>query len=563
MARKFAKESLERLLIESGRITRDDLKNALDEQAKTGKRFEEILVKKNKISEEEMLGILGGSLGIKHVELEKISIDADIAKSIPYALANKYNLIPLNIKKDKIVVAMSNPLNLFAIDDVKFATGYEVEPVIASKAEIKKQLDKIYIKQSAEKAAEDLKMEFTGMRKDAADLEDKNAINNAPAVRLVNSIISQAIKDRASDIHIEPFEKYVKIRFRIDGELREVMRVAKNVQSAVITRIKIMSSLNIAERRIPQDGRIMLNIDGKDMDVRISILPTVFGEKAVMRLLNRTNFLVPKTNLGFSDDDLKKVESMIKRPYGILLITGPTGSGKSTTMYALINELNTVGRNIVTIEDPVEYMMEGINQINVNTKAGLTFASGLRSILRQDPDVIMIGEIRDNETAEIAIRAAITGHLVLATLHTNDAPSSVTRLIDMGIQSFLVSSSLIGIIAQRLVRKICNNCKYEYEANETEKRVLGVDAGEKLMLHRGKGCGICNHTGYYQRCGVFEIMEFTRIQRNAIDTGKSLDDLRNISIDAGMKTLFKSCRRLVLSGITTIDELLKTTYINE
>ena len=308
-----------------------------------------------------MLEILGGSLGIKHVELEKISIDADIAKSIPYALANKYNLIPLNIKKDKIVVAMSNPLNLFAIDDVKFATGYEVEPVIASKAEIKKQLDKIYIKQSAEKAAEDLKMEFTGMRKDAADLEDKNAINNAPAVRLVNSIISQAIKDRASDIHIEPFEKYVKIRFRIDGELREVMRVAKNVQSAVITRIKIMSSLNIAERRIPQDGRIMLNIDGKDMDVRISILPTVFGEKAVMRLLNRTNFLVPKTNLGFSDDDLKKVESMIKRPYGILLITGPTGSGKSTTMYALINELNTVGRNIVTIEDPVEYMMEGIN----------------------------------------------------------------------------------------------------------------------------------------------------------------------------------------------------------
>lgn len=564
MARRLVKRSIESLLLETGKVTPADLKAAFDKQSLSGKRIEEILVEEGIITEKELLQIMEIYLGIKHVELEKIAIDQEVAKSVSEALANKYNLIPIGMDKDKIVVAMYNPLNLFAIDDVKFATGFEVEPVIASKEDIKKAIDKLYSKQTAEKAAKDLSNEFDIPEEGKEEENDYiDEVNNAPAVRLVNSIITQAVKSRASDIHVEPFENYIKIRFRIDGQLQEIMKAAKQTAAAIVTRIKIMANLNIAEKRLPQDGRIMITVDNRDVDLRISVLPTVFGEKVVMRLLNRSNFLVSKEQLGISPEDMVKVEKLIHDPYGIILLTGPTGSGKSTTLYTLLNELNTPGKNIITVEDPVEYMMEGVNQVQVNTKIGLTFASGLRSILRQDPDIIMIGEIRDNETAEIAIRAAITGHLVLSTIHTNDAPSSVTRLIDMGIQPFLVSSALTGAIAQRLVRRVCPNCAYEYEASENEKVALGIDPSKKLILKKGKGCNLCGHTGYYSRIGIYEVMEMTREHKAALAVNANSDVLKDISLKNGMKTLKDSCIDYVLKGITTVDELVRTTFIKD
>lgn len=563
MARRLVKRSIESLLLESGKVTPADLKNAFDKQATNGKRLEEILVEDGIITEKELLQIMEVYLGIKHVELEKIAIDQEIAKSVSEALANKYNLIPIAMDRDKIVVAMYNPLNLFAIDDVKFATGFEVEPVIASKEDIKKAIDKLYSKQTAEKAVEDLKNEFDIPEEKEEENDYIDEVNNAPAVRLVNSIITQAVKSRASDIHVEPFENFLKIRFRIDGQLQEIMRAAKQTAAAIITRIKIMANLNIAEKRLPQDGRIMITVDNRDVDLRISVLPTVFGEKVVMRLLNRSNFLVSKDQLGLAPDDMTKVEKLIHDPYGIILLTGPTGSGKSTTLYTLLNELNTPDKNIITVEDPVEYMMEGINQVHVNTKIGLTFASGLRSILRQDPDIIMIGEIRDNETAEIAIRAAITGHLVLSTIHTNDAPSSVTRLVDMGIQPFLVSTALTGAIAQRLVRRVCTNCAYEYEASANEKVALGIDPSKKIMLKKGKGCNLCGHTGYYSRIGIYEIMEMTKDHKVALARNATSEELKEISLRNGMKTLKDSCVELVLKGVTTVDELIRTTFIKD
>lgn len=563
MVKRLIKKSLESLLLESGKISVEELKRSLEKQVKTGQRLEEILIEDKIITEKEILKIMEAYLGIRHVELEKIDINPDVAKSIPEALARKYTLIPIDIIQNKIIVAMSNPLNLFATDDVRFATGYEVEPVIASGDDINRAVEKMYSRQSAEKAVEDLNNEYGITEKKEADADYADEVNNAPAVRLVNSIIIQAVKSRASDVHIEPYENYIKIRFRIDGQLQEVMRAAKQTLPVITTRIKIMASMNIAEKRLPQDGRVVLSIDNKDIDMRVSVLPTVFGEKVVIRVLNKSNFLISKTGLGIDDENMRKIENMIKSPHGIILITGPTGSGKSTTLYTLLSELNTVDRNIITVEDPVEYMMEGVNQIQVNNKIGLTFASGLRSILRQDPDVIMIGEIRDNETAEIAIRAAITGHLVLSTIHTNDSTSSITRLIDMGAQPFLVSTSLIGSIAQRLVRKICTNCKHEYEADENEKRILGVPVDRRIKLYKGSGCSLCNNTGYYSRIGIYEVMEFTRDHKNALSRNAGTEVLKDISMQSGMKTLRQSCTELVLKGTTTLEELMKTTYIRD
>lgn len=561
MIRKFIRKSLESLLLESGKVTPVDLKNAFEKQKVTGKKLEEILVEDGYISEKEILGLMEVYLGVKHVELEKVDINQDVAKSVPEAIANKYTLIPISINDNRIVVAMSNPFDLFAIDDVKLSTGYEVEPVIALREDIRKAISKVYSRQSAQRAVEELKNEYGDTSNKDLNNDFAEEVNNAPAVRLVNSIIVQAIKNRASDIHIEPFENHIKIRFRVDGELHEVMRAARETLSAIVTRIKIMSGLNIAERRLPQDGRVMITVDNKDVDLRVSILPTVFGEKIVMRILNRSNFLISMEQLGLAGEEFNIVKNLIHNPYGVILVTGPTGSGKSTTLYTLLNELNTVEKNIITIEDPVEYMMEGINQVNVNNKTGLTFAAGLRSVLRQDPDIIMVGEIRDSETAEIAMRAAITGHLVLSTLHTNDAPSSVTRLMDMGIQPFIVSSSITACIAQRLVRKICPQCRVEYDASTIEKTLLGIPENQQYKLYKGTGCSYCNHTGYYSRTGIFEIMEFTREHKEAINSNAGNEKIRDISIKHGMKTLRESGIGLVLKGITTVDELIKTTLM--
>lgn len=449
----MAKKRLGDLLVEARKIDLEQLRQVLVRQQGTGKRIGELLIDEGILNEEDILEVLEQQLSINRVYLDREDIEQKVVQVIPEIISKKYNLVAFGMEDNKLKVAMSDPLNIFAIDDVTISTGLDVKVYIASTKDIKNTIDKYYASQSAKKAAEDLsKAQETNEDKDEnkAQLDD---IKSAPAVRLVDSIISDAIKLKASDIHIEPFENNIKIRFRIDGTLNEIAKYNKDIFNAFITRIKILAELNIAEKRIPQDGRILTVIDDKRVDLRVSTLPTIHGEKIVIRILDRENFLVGKEKLGMNEDDLGKVEKILKNPYGIILVTGPTGSGKSTTLYTLLSELNDNSKNIITVEDPVEYVVDGINQVNVNVKAGLTFASGLRSILRQDPDVVMIGEIRDNETAEIATRASITGHIVLSTIHTNDAPSAIVRLIDMDIQPYLVASAIAGIISQRLVKK--------------------------------------------------------------------------------------------------------------
>lgn len=490
------------------------------------------------------------------------SVDKEAIQAVPESLANKYVLIPIKVQDNTIHVAMADPLNMFALDDVKIASGYEVEPLLATKDEIVKAIDKYYSSQYIQKAAEDLTKEhMVASTEESQEIEEE--VKNAPVVRLIDSIIKNASKAGASDIHIEPFEKYVRIRYRIDGDLKEVLKSPRETLGALIARIKILANLNIAEKRVPQDGRIFTEFDGNKIDLRVSMIPTIFGEKAVIRILSRENFIIGKEKLGFNSVELEQINNMVKAPYGIILVSGPTGSGKSTTLYSILNDLNTENKNIITVEDPVEYMLEGINQVNVNAKAGLTFASGLRSILRQDPDIVMIGEIRDNETAEIAIRAAITGHLVLSTIHTNDAPSSVVRLLDMDIEPYLVASAVAGIVSQRLVRKICPHCVEEYEAEEYEKKLLKADVNQSLKLKRGKGCHHCSGLGYLGRTGVYEIMEISRKHREYIMNGKNTDELRDLCIKNGMKALRDACIDLVLKGITTTEEMAKIAYLKE
>lgn len=561
------KKRLGDLLVDYGKIYKEQLDDVLKKQKISGKRLGEILIEENFVTEEDIIDVLEVQLGIERVYLDMTNIDKQAVLSIPESLASKYTLIPIAIKNDKIRVVMSDPLNIFAVDDVKIASGYEVEPLISTKAEINTYIDRYYSNQFAQKAAEELSREYKNDRnvKDDKNAEDDNLsdLKNAPAVRLVDSIIKEAVKTRASDIHIEPFEKYIKVRNRIDGELHETMQSNKDVLGAMVTRIKILGNLNIAEKRIPQDGRIITKVDDVEVDLRVSILPTVHGEKVVIRVLRRDSFMIGRQEMGMQPDDVEKIDKIKNSSYGIILITGPTGSGKSTTLYSILNDLNTPNKNIITVEDPVEYMMEGVNQVNVNTKAGMTFAAGLRSILRQDPDIIMIGEIRDGETAEIGIRAAITGHIVLSTMHTNDAASTVVRLVDMGIEPYLVATSLAGVISQRLVRKICSYCKEGYEANEAEKSMLNVDKASEVTIYKGKGCPYCGNSGYSGRVGVYEIMEVTREHRQLIMANKSTDELKDLSIRKGMKTLKTSCAEAVIKGLTTIDELIRVSYLKE
>jgi Type II secretory pathway, ATPase PulE/Tfp pilus assembly pathway, ATPase PilB len=558
------KKRLGDMLVEEGKITTDQLSEALKKQREQGKRLGEILVNQGIVSENEIIGVLEQQLKIKRVKLDMINVDKKAVMSIPANLASKHTLIPVAFLEDKILVAMWDPLNIFAIDDVKIAAGYDVQVLIATREEINRAIERYYSDQYVQKAAEELSKE----KKQEAKLNQQHEIEfedikNAPAVKMVDHIIKSGVEVKASDIHIEPFEEYVRIRYRVDGELQQALKIPKDTHAALVTRIKILANLNIAEKRTPQDGRIITKAGGKEIDLRISILPTVFGEKIVIRILNRDSYTIGREKLGMTQNENEQLDRIIKNPHGIVLVTGPTGSGKSTTLYTILNDLNKVECNIVTVEDPVEYMLPGINQVNVNAKAGLTFASGLRSILRQDPDIVMIGEIRDSETAEIAVRAAITGHLVLSTIHTNDAPSSIVRLMDMGIQPYLVATSVCGVISQRLVRKVCPYCKVEYQANESEKKIMGFKKEEKLILHKGKGCGYCKNTGYSGRTGVYEIMELTRKHRELIASKANSDVIKDLSVEGGMTTLNMACKELVLKGITTIDELVKVAFLNE
>ncbi|MBI5343862.1 MAG: type IV-A pilus assembly ATPase PilB, partial [Deltaproteobacteria bacterium] len=494
-------------------------------------------------------------------------IDPEIVKLIPEDVAQKYQVIPVSRTGSSLVVAMADQSNIFAIDDIKFLTGYNVEPLVASDAAIKAAIEKHY--ESAEMGLEGVLTEFDEeemevIKEEAeVDITDlKKAVEDAPVVKLVNLILTDAIKKGASDIHIEPYEKTFRVRYRIDGVLHEVMKPPLKLKSAIVSRIKIISQLDIAERRLPQDGRIKLKLaKNKEMDYRVSVLPTLFGEKVVMRLLDKSNLQLDMTKLGFEEKPLKDFMSAIHKPWGIVLVTGPTGSGKTTTLYSALSDLNKVSENISTAEDPVEFNLMGINQVQMHEDIGLNFAAALRSFLRQDPDIIMVGEVRDYETAEIAIKAALTGHLVLSTLHTNDAPSTINRLLNMGVEPFLVASSCNLILAQRLARKICKDCKVKTHISEKALIDLGVPAEEakKMEPSKGGGCATCGGTGYKGRIALYEVMPFTDIIKELVLNGASAGEIKRATIKEGMKTLRMSGITKAAEGVTTIEEVLRVT----
>lgn len=557
------KRRLGDILVRAGKINHFQLQEALKSQKQLGKKLGEILVEQHILTEQDIIQAIEEQTGIQKIDLNEIIFDKRAIKTVSQNLCEKYGLVPFELAVDKIKVAMADPLNIFAIDDISIATALEVEVYIAPKSDIHKFIKIIYTSEEVSKAAQALTQESLQNRLVTADIEDLEDVKNAPVVKMVDFLFRNSIEMRASDIHIEPFEQEIRIRYRIDGDLRLINTLGIESLAPLVTRIKIMAGLNIAEKRTPQDGRIVMRVGGYDLDLRVSVLPVVSGEKIVIRILNRSSYEFGRDRLGISAHNIEKLERILRNPHGIVLVTGPTGSGKSTTLYTLLSDLNSEKVNIVTVEDPVEYTLTGINQVNVNTKSGVTFASGLRSILRQDPDIVMIGEIRDEETAQIATRAAITGHLVLSTLHTNDAPATITRLIDMGVEPYLVASSITGVIAQRLVKKICPHCKMPYEASELEKHFLCVDINQPLTLYKGVGCGHCQQTGYIGRTGIYEVMEITKEHREAISKNEGLSTIRQLSEKQGMTLLADECRDLVLNGITTIEELAHVSISNQ
>jgi type IV pilus assembly protein PilB len=552
------------LLMQYGIITEGQLREALTEQKTDGGKIGEVLISMGFVTQQNINEVLEYQLGIPYVNLDEYEISKDATKTITESLAKRHILIPIRITETDLYVAMEDPLNIFAIDDVKIFSGKEIVPMLANEASILKAIEIHYGKQQAMEAAEQYKQEqMIELVADITEDDTNDPVKSAPIVKLVNTILEQSVRHRASDIHIEPYESMIRVRFRVDGKLQNMFEYETTLLNAIVARIKITAGMDIAEKRKPQDGRINIKVDKMAYDIRVSSLPTVYGEKIVMRVNSKEGFKKGKEELGLFRDDLEKFEGILNHPHGIILVTGPTGSGKSTTLYTSLNEINSEDLNIVTVEDPVESQIEGINQVQVNNKAGLTFASALRSILRQDPDVIMIGEIRDGETAEIAVKASITGHLVVSTLHTNDSASSITRLIDMGIEPFLVGASVVGIIAQRLVRRLCPKCRERVFATDEDKKVLGLPEDQELSIYKAKGCHICGNTGYQGRIGVYEILPIDHDLRKIINKKGTADDIREAALKNGLRTIKSNSVRLVLNGTTTVEEMVRIAYGSE
>ena len=566
------KKRLGDLLVEAGTITQDQLTQALNVQKteKKGQRLGVVLMDLGFTDEKQIMKALCSQLKLQPVDLSNIRIPEEITKLTEEAVLRKHNLIPFQFHEKNpnvIKVAMSDPLDIRAMDDISIITGLQIERYVATPSDIAAAIDRYYGNAEALRVAEQYTREREEQNK-AKNVEavDESNVQQAPIVKLLGQIIEQAVHKRASDIHIEPMENQVRIRFRVDGVLHEAMRHDISLHAALIARIKIVSGLDISEKRRPQDGRATSIVDRQEYDIRVSILPTVYGEKVVMRLAQKKALTMDKKELGFPDDELAKFDKILSHPNGMILVTGPTGSGKSTTLYTALNELNGEGVNIITVEDPVEANVAGINQVQVNEKAGLTFSSALRSILRQDPDIIMIGEIRDQETAAIAVKASITGHLVVSTLHTNSAASTITRLADMEVENYLIADSVVGVIAQRLVRRVCPNCGVVHEASPAYLKTLGLqDLNRKVMLRYPghKECVRCGGTGYFGRIGIYEIMPITNDLRQAINQGKNADELEAIALRHGMKTLRMSAIEYALKGITTVEEVRRVAFEDE
>ena len=567
------------LLVKAGRINTDQLRAALAKQREEGGRLGSNLVKMGLITEKELVEFLSQQFRVSAINLNQVEIDQSVVKIIPADVARKYTIMPVSKTGAKVTIAMLDPSNVFAMDDIKFMTGYNVEPVIASESAIRSAIEKYYGATHAlelKKVMEELDDDPLGgddleVLEDEPDEFDLDTLeeesDEAPVVRLVNIILTDAIKRGASDIHIEPYEKKYRVRYRIDGQLYEVMHPPLRLREAITSRIKIMSKLDIAEKRLPQDGRIKIKtkIDNKEkeLDYRVSILPTLFGEKIVLRLLDSDKLMLDMTKLGFEPASLRKFEFAIAQPYGMVLVTGPTGSGKTNTLYSALSNVNKPDTNIMTAEDPVEFNLAGINQVQMKESIGLNFAAALRSFLRQDPNIVLVGEIRDFETAEVAIKAALTGHLVLSTLHTNDAPSTINRLMNMGIEPFLVATSVQLVVAQRLVRRICGFCKEPYEVSPQDLVNVGFSEREArtLKLFRGRGCETCGNTGYKGRVGLYEVMKIDDDLRDLILSGATSVELRDKAIENSMITLRGSGLQKIRDGLTSIEEVVKETVL--
>ncbi len=550
------------ILTESG-LSPERLKKALDLQQKRGGRIGALLMRLNFVTEAEVLRALGSQLDLP-VQEELGEIDRELALTLPISYAKKSFVLPLRKENGAVIAATSEPLNLSILDDLQLLFGSAVSLVIVPSEKILEAVNRLHSEDldHAEGVAEEMEEEDLSFL--AAELEEPTDLlettDDAPIIRLVNSLLSQAIRERASDIHVEPFEKEVVARFRIDGILYNILTIQKRFQASIASRVKIMSGLNIAEKRLPQDGGMRIKIAGRDVDIRVSIVPTSFGERIVLRLLYRESALLPLEKIGFSGDTHERFAELIARPHGIILVTGPTGSGKTTTLYASLSKINSPDKNIITIEDPIEYQLKGIGQIQVNPKINLTFAAGLRSVLRQDPDVILVGEIRDSETAEIAIQAALTGHLVFSTLHTNDSAGAITRLVDMKVEPFLISSSVMAILAQRLVRVLCTECRepYELTALEREELEIAKDAGAQTV-YRARGCEACYQTGYLGRIAIYELLIMDDEMRQLIMKNADAATIRAAAMRKGMRTLRQDGARKILEGKTTVEEVVRVT----
>lgn len=555
------------LLLAAGTITQEELEKGLALQKTQKGRLGEVLIANGIITEDQLIEALQMQLGIEYVDLSKINIPTELASVVPKNIAKQYSVVPVRVKKDELYLAMSDPLNFYAIEEVRKAVRKKVVPMVAHSASVERAIQVLYGNEGAAKAIEEMKREAAAGNQNDAPAQDSafvanqidDSVNSAPTIRLVNSIIERAINERASDIHLEPRENEMVVRMRIDGLMRTILTVPKDLQSSVISRIKIMSGLDISERRIPQDGRFNVRVRDKNIDLRISTLPTVYAEKIVARLLDKSGGNITKEKIGLTGHDEEMFDKMIKCRSGVLLIVGPTGSGKSTTMYAMIGELNTPDVNMVTLEDPVEYNIDGVNQVPINEKTGMTFANGLRAILRQDPDIIGVGEIRDGETAEIAMRSAITGHVVISTIHTNDAIGTIERLENIGVEPYLVASALRGVISQRLMRRICPQCRKAYTPDDGELLELGLQPEEGLEFYRGAGCPACFDTGYRGRIAVFEMLDVNSRVRRLIAEGASRPEIEAElkKPENGFVSLRENAMRLVREGVTTTTELLR------
>ncbi len=552
------------LLVAAGAITDEELQEAIAYQKEKGIKLGQALVELELISQELLNLTISQQLGIDYIELRSCKLTDDVLRLIPEKEVMRYRAIPVEVDEynpNVLKVAMSDPMDIIAIDDLAILTNMQIEPMLTSDDEITEAIGKYYGNQQAMEVAEQYRREREQEGLSQAEEEQINdEIDNSPIVLLVKQILEGGVRQRASDIHIEALETSVRVRYRIDGALKKVMTYDYSLMSAIVARIKIIGGMDISEKRKPQDGRISIFVDRKEFDIRVSCLPTVYGEKVVMRLTSKDGLTKPKSALGLGPQEMKAFDGILSNPHGIILVTGPTGSGKSTTLYTSLSELNTEDVNIITVEDPVEANIDGINQVQVNVKAEMTFAAALRSILRQDPDIIMIGEIRDGETAKIAVQAAITGHLVVSTLHTNSAASTVTRLIDMGIEPYVAGDALVGVIAQRLVRRLCTKCRQGRYAEDNEKKLLGVPDDEEIGIYDPVGCPLCNDTGFIGRIGVYEIMPVSRSLQAVIAKGATADKIEEQALSEGMLTLKLAASNLVKQGITSISEMKKIVY---